>query len=96
MYQFKLQIPISRKLNAKLKDMAEDMGLSSVTDIARMLLTGFAAGKINLAFIPETREPEIASAALEQIIAKGLEEYKQGKTKKLDFSKPLHEQLCED
>ncbi len=96
MYQFKLQIPISRKLNTQLKEKAEEMGLSSVTDIARMLLTNFASGKLTFAFIPEAKEPEIASAALEAIIAKGLEEYKQGKTKKLDLSKPMHEQLCED
>ncbi len=96
MYQYKLQIPISRKLNTMLKTKAEELGLNSVTDIARMLLTNFASGKISLSFTPERREDEIATEALEKIIAKGLEEYKQGKTKKLNFKKPLHDQLMED
>lgn len=50
-YQFKLQIPISRELNKKLKAKATKAGLSSVSDLARMLLISFVNGDLKISFI---------------------------------------------
>lgn len=90
-YQFKLQVPISESLNKKLKERAEEIGFSSVNEIARLLLTNFANKKLNISFIePST---ETASPELEKIIEAGLKEYKARKTKKLNPKKSFHEQL---
>lgn len=50
-YQFKLQVAISKELNEKLKERVTEVGLNSVADIARMLLTNFANRKMELVFV---------------------------------------------
>ncbi|MEB3314863.1 MAG: hypothetical protein VKK32_01440 [Candidatus Melainabacteria bacterium] len=96
-YQFKLQVPISEELNQKLKNKANEVGFSSVNEIARLLLTNFANGNLSLSFTEKPPKEELTiSKELEAVIKKGISDYKKGKTKKLDFSKSIHEQLMED
>jgi hypothetical protein len=96
-YQFKLQVPISEELNKKLKNKAYEVGFSSVNEIARLLLTNFANGNLSLSFTEKRPKEELTiSKELEAVIKKGISDYKKGKTKKLDFSKSIHEQLMED
>ena len=99
-YQFKLQVPISEDLNQQLKTKAKEIGFSSVNEIARLLLTNFANGNIFLSFMSNSTTSYALSPEeqkdLESIVAEGIKEYKEGKTKKLDFSKPLTEQLIEE
>jgi hypothetical protein len=96
-YQFKLQVPISEELNKKLKNKANEVGFSSVNEIARLLLTNFANGNLSLSFTEKPPKEELTiSKELEAVIKKGISDYKKGKTKKLDFSKSIHEQLIED
>ena len=96
-YQFKLQVPISEELNQKLKNKADEVGFSSVNEIARLLLTNFANGNLSLSFTEKPPKEELTiSKELEAVIKKGISDYKKGKTKKLDFSKSIHEQLMED
>lgn len=90
----KLQIPISEELNQQLKEKAREIGLSS-TDIARLLLTNFANGKLSISFIEANKENS-ADEDLEYIIAKTIAEYKQGKTRKINCSKSIHKQLMEE
>jgi len=93
--QFKLQIPITLELKEKLKQKAEEIGFSSISDIVRLLITNFAKGNLNLSLVYKPKE--IAEETdLKSIVAEGLVEYKKGKTKKLDFSKSLHDQFMED
>jgi hypothetical protein len=96
-YQFKLQVPISEELNKKLKNKANEVGFSSVNEIARLLLTNFANGNLSLSFTEKPPREELnINKELEAVIKKGISDYKKGKTKKLDFSKSIHEQLMED
>ena len=94
-YQLKLQIPISEELNNKLKKKAKEIGFSSVNEIARLLLTNFVNGNLVVSFLSklETKETKSDNEDLKKIIADGLIEYKEGKTKSLDFSKSIHKQL---
>lgn len=92
-YQLKLQVPISETLNNKLKKKAEEIGFSSVNEVVRILLTNFINGNLVLSFT--TKSTESNTEELKDIIARGLIEYKQGKTKKIDFSKSVHKQLLE-
>ncbi len=95
-YQLKLQVPISEDLNTKLKKKAKQVGFSSVNEVVRLLITNFANGNLSLSFTETKAKDEIATKQLEKIIALGLEEYNKGKTKKINLSKPIHEQLLED
>lgn len=95
MYQFKLQIPISFELKEKLKQKAKQIGFSSVNEVARLLLTNFAKGSLNISFIFNPKE-EISDEELKNVVTEGISEYKKGKTKKLNFSKNIHDQLMED
>lgn len=95
-YQFKLQVPISEELNKKLKAKSKQVGFSSVNEVARLLLTNFANGTLSLSFVESPPQAELADKELEKIITLGMKEYKQGKTKKLNLSKSVHDQLMED
>ena len=95
-YQLKLQIPISEELNNKLKKKAKEIGFSSVNEIARLLLTNFVNNNLVISFVSKLDIEGSNKESLKQIIADGLIEYKEGKTKKLNFSKSLHNQLIED
>ncbi len=95
-YQLKLQIPISEELNNKLKKKAKEVGFSSVNEIARLLLTNFVNNNLVISFVSKLDTESSNKESLKQIIADGLVEYKEGKTKKLNFSKSLHSQLIED
>lgn len=96
-YQFKLQVPISEELNQKLKNKANEVGFTSVNEIARLLLTNFANGNLSLSFTEKAPKEELTiSKELEAVIKKGISDYKKGKTKRIDFSKSIHEQLMED
>ncbi len=94
-YQFKLQVPISEELNKKLKKKAKEVGFSSVNEVARLLLTNFADGNLGISFVEPGRKVEYASPELEEIIAQGMKEYREGKTIRLDPSRSFHEQLME-
>lgn len=89
-YQFKLQVPISEELNEKLKEKSKQVGFSSVNQVARLLLTSFVNGDLNLSFTNNDKDSD-----LEKIIAAGIAEYENAKTKTLDLSKSIHEQLQE-
>ena len=91
-YQFKLQIPISEELNEKLKQKSKQIGFSSVNQVARLLLNSFVNGDLNFSFTSSNKNFD---SDLEKIIAAGIEEYNNGKTKELDLSKSIHEQLQE-
>jgi hypothetical protein len=91
-YQFKLQVPISEELNEKLKEKSQQVGFSSVNQVARLLLTSFVNGDLNLSF---TNSDKNTNSDLEKIIAAGIAEYENTKTKTLDLSKSIHEQLQE-
>lgn len=96
-YQFKLQVPISKELNEKLKVKVAEVGLNSVNDIVRMLLTGFANGNLGLSFV--TQEPEVMLAEgeeLDKLVEAANLEYEQGKTRTLDLSKDITKQIMED
>ena len=95
-YQLKLQIPISEELHNKLKKKAKEVGFSSVNEIARLLLTNFVNNNLVISFVSKLDTESSNKESLKQIIADGLVEYKEGKTKKLNFSKSLHSQLIED
>ncbi|MDA0772509.1 MAG: hypothetical protein O3C63_06155 [Cyanobacteria bacterium] len=71
-YQFKLQIPISKDLNEKLKMKVEEIGLNSVSDIARMLLTSFANGKLELVFVDRS-ERILRQGELSTIVSQDME-----------------------
>lgn len=105
-YQFKLQVPISKELNEQLKLKAKEVGFNSVNDIARLLLTNFAKGNLGISFIEKPlakkkRKSSIEDFSLneeelEEIIAQGIAEYEANKTKEVDFSKSVHEQLIQE
>ena len=95
-YQLKLQVPISEELNNKLKRKAKEVGFSSVNEIVRLLLTNFVNNNLVISFVSKIDNEYSDKEKLKQIIAEGLIEYKEGKTKKLDFSKSIHKQLMED
>ncbi len=95
-YQLKLQVPISEELNNKLKKKAKEVGFSSVNEIVRLLLTNFVNNNLVISFVSKLGFENSNVDNLKQIIAEGLVEYKEGKTKKLNFSKSLHSQLVED
>ncbi len=95
-YQLKLQVPISEELNNKLKKKAKEVGFSSVNEIVRLLLTNFVNNNLVISFVSKLSGENSNKENLKQIIAEGLVEYKEGKTKKLNFSKPLYSQLVED
>jgi hypothetical protein len=98
-YQFKLQIPISRELNKKLKSRVAKTGLSSVNDVARLLLTSYADGDLDISVVKNTPGDNWLGydlTELDAIVAQGMAEHKAGKTKSLDFSKNIHEQLMAD
>ncbi len=98
-YQFKLQVPISKELNKKLKHKAKEVGFGSVNDVVRLLLTNFADGNLLVSFatkpIPTYVNDENIEE-LENIVAEGMAEYERGETKTLDFSKSISKQLLED
>lgn len=96
-YQFKLQVPISKQLNEKLKKKAKEVGFGSVNDVARLLLTNFANGNLFVSFL-SNQVPKVEEdiEELEKIVAEAMEEYKQGKTKTIDPSKSISKQLLED
>jgi hypothetical protein len=95
-YQFKLQVPISEELNDQLKKKSQQIGFSSVNEVARLLLTNFVNGNLSLSFVESKPVENIPNEELEKIIAKGIAEYNKGKTKKLNLSKSVHQQLLED
>ncbi|MBT6842391.1 MAG: hypothetical protein HOA17_01170 [Candidatus Melainabacteria bacterium] len=96
-YQFKLQVPISKELNEKLKVKVAEVGLNSVNDIVRMFLHDFVNGKLGLSFVPLQPELMLAEGEeLDKLIEAAHRDYEQGKTKTLDLSKSIHEQLMSD
>jgi hypothetical protein len=95
-YQFKLQVPISEELNDRLKKKSKQIGFSSVNEVARLLLTNFVNGNLSLSFVESKPAENIPNEELEKIIAKGISEYNKSKTKKLNLSKSVHQQLLED
>lgn len=96
MYQFKLQVPISKDLNEKLKHKAKEVGFGSVNDVARLLLTNFANGNLLVSFLSNQSSYKVEnSKELEKIVAEGMAEHKRGETKILDLSKPISKQLLE-
>lgn len=86
-YQYKLQVPISKKLRSELSSRAEEDGFGSVTDVARFFLTKYAHGMLSITAV------SAGGDNLDKILAEGILEYKQGKTKPLDPKKPLIPQL---
>ncbi|MCE2928340.1 MAG: hypothetical protein LW817_01765 [Candidatus Caenarcaniphilales bacterium] len=93
-YQFKLQIPIAQDLNNKLKKKASELGFGSITDIARLLLTNFANGNLVISF--NNPEPQEKLSNLDLLLAESILEQKSGKTKKINLSKNIHDQLMND
>jgi len=91
----KLQIPISTKLKSDLESKADEIGLSSVNELARLILTYFINSNLNISFSSLLKDEyyEIADEELEKAIKEGIEEHKQGKTRTLDFSRSIHDQL---
>ncbi len=94
-YQFKLQVPISKRLNDMAKAKAEELGFSSLNDVIRFLINSFATGKLEISasqVSPHTENIE----EIERLVAEAMAEYERGETKTIDFSRPISEQLLED
>jgi len=94
-YQFKLQVPISKKLNDMARAKAEELGFSSLNEVLRFLIKSFATGKLDITAFsvnPHTENLE----ELEKLVAEAMAEYERGETKTIDFSRPISEQLLED
>jgi hypothetical protein len=47
----KLQIPITSDFKASLQDKADDMGFSTVNELARVVIHNFIKGRIEFEFI---------------------------------------------
>ena len=92
-YQYKLQVPISQELSKKLKIKTEELGFSSVSEVTRFLLTNLVNGNLSIAFT--NGHPEEDWGDVEGILREALKEQKTGKTQKIDFSRPIHEQIME-
>ena len=88
-YQHKLQIPISQELSKKLKERAEEFGFSSVTEAVRFFLKNFVNGKLSISFVNKEEETE----NIDLLVREAIQEYKEDKTQKLDFSRSIHEQI---
>lgn len=95
-YQFKLQVPISRELNEKLKTKVSEIGFSSVNDIVRLLLTNFANGKLSFEFVNKPDYPQYNVMELEKVLEAGMKEYEEGKTRELDVSAGIAAHLEND
>lgn len=94
--KYKLQIPISNELNERLKKKSQAVGFSSVTEIARVLLTNFANGNILLSLVGNNQEKYSTELSeLDQLVSQALLEHEQGETRKLNFDKPLKQQLID-
>ncbi len=93
-YQFKLQVPISKKLNDMAKAKALEMGFGSLNDMVRLLITNFATGKFELALTPVNPHTENLEE-LEKIVAQARAEYKRGEAITIDPSKPITPQLID-
>ena len=74
--------------NKKIKEL----GFSSVSEITRFLLTNLVNGNLSIGFSNQPSQ----NIEIEKMIIEGLKEYEEGKTQKLDFSRPLHEQILEN
>ena len=96
-YQYKLQIPISRELNKKLKEKTSELGFSSVSEITRFLLTNLVNGNLSIGFIGNQMNNNYKEdwGDIEETLRKALLEEQEGRILELDFSKPIHEQIVE-
>ncbi len=94
-YQFKLQVPISKKLNDMARAKAEELGFSSLNEVVRLFIANFAKGKLPISFAPVNPHTENLEE-LEKLVAEARAEYERGETKRIDFSRPISEQLLED
>ena len=86
-YQYKLQIPISEDLNKQLKEKVKELGFSSISEATRFLLINLVNGNLSIGFSGKALR---RNDDLENLILESVKEQKDGKTKKLDFTKPLH------
>jgi len=92
-YQYKLQIPIPQDLNKQLKEKVKELGFSSISEATRFLLINLVNGNLSIGFSGKALERD---DDLENLVLEAVKEQKDGKTKKLDFTKPLHKQITED
>lgn len=93
-YQFKLQVPISKKLNDMARAKAEELGFSSLNDVVRFLINSFATGKLEITASPVNPHTENLEE-LEKIVAQARAEYKRGEAITIDPSKPITPQLID-
>jgi len=73
----------------------KDSNLSKLEDGKPVFREDGKVGKGKDYFKPKIAEI-LFGDDLESVIERGISEYKKGKTKKLDFSKPIHEQLINE
>jgi small nuclear ribonucleoprotein (snRNP)-like protein len=92
-YQYKLQIPIPEDLNKQLKEKVKELGFSSISEATRFLLINLVNGNLSIGFSGKALH---RNDDLENLVLESVKEQKDGKTKKLDFTKPLHNQIIED
>lgn len=84
---FKIQTPIKQDVFNKIKDKADDLGFSSVNELIRVILKGFADNKYNLEMISEiNRDADILNyrSTLDKEVQDALKSYKKGKEKAFD------------
>ena len=73
----------------------KDSNLSKLEDGKPVFREDGKVGKGKDYFKPKIAEI-LFEDDLEYVIERGISEYREGKTKKLDFSKPIHEQLIDE
>jgi hypothetical protein len=93
-YQFKLQVPISKKLSDMAKAKAEELGFGSLNDVVRFLINSFATGKLEISASqvnPHTENIE----EIEKLITQVMAEYERGEVITIDPSKPITPQMID-
>jgi hypothetical protein len=105
-YQRKLQVPISEELNKKLLARTKKAGFSSINEVTRLLLTSFAEGNLEFGFhhkVPQdiptgkfnSKEFPYSEEELIKLVKEAKAERKKGKTKLIDTSKPIIDQILD-
>jgi len=94
-YQYKLQIPIPEELNKQLRDKVKELGFSSVSEATRFLLVNFVNGNLSVGFFGKQSSNGENWGDIEEILREALQEQKEGRTQRLDSSRPIHQQIME-
>ncbi len=90
----KIQTPIDNDILQKVRNMAEDLGFSSVNELVRVLLKNFADNKIVLS-ISSRQKPLYTRQKWDNTLRETVAEYKVGKRKSYKSVDELMDDLDE-